>query len=110
VGELLRFDLEDGGQVIVEVGEDEPGVVRASRAGDLLRDAAGSFESAMEGIRDAAKAALGKVADLPEPPAEVEIEFGVRFNAEAGAVIAKTGAEGHLLVTLTWKLPPPGGS
>jgi len=29
-------------------------------------------------------------------------EFGVKFNATAGAVIAKTSAEGHLTVTLTW--------
>ena len=33
---------------------------------------------------------------------EREIEFGVKLNAAAGAVIAKTSAEGHLTVKLTW--------
>jgi hypothetical protein len=31
----------------------------------------------------------------------------VRLNAEAGAVIAKTQAEGHLKVKLVWRKPTP---
>jgi hypothetical protein len=34
------------------------------------------------------------------------LEFGVKLAGEAGAIIAKTAAEGHFIVKLTWV---PGG-
>ncbi|WP_329484213.1 hypothetical protein OG555_18860 [Kribbella sp. NBC_01484] len=37
-------------------------------------------------------------------PAEVELKLGVKLTAEAGAIIAKTSAEGNLEVTLRWAL------
>jgi hypothetical protein len=38
------------------------------------------------------------------------VEFGIRLNAAAGAVIARTQAEGHLQVKLTWTSPGPGAA
>ena len=56
----------------------------------------------MDQVRVVANATLGKLQDLAQAPEQVEVEFGVRLNAEAGAVIARTQAEGHLQVKLTW--------
>jgi len=33
----------------------------------------------------------------------VEVEFGLKMSAEAGAVVAAAGAEANYKVTLTWK-------
>ncbi|WIX75180.1 CU044_2847 family protein [Amycolatopsis carbonis] len=33
----------------------------------------------------------------------MEIKFGVKLSAEAGAVIAKTGVEGQLEIKLKWR-------
>ena len=38
-------------------------------------------------------------------PDECELEFGVKFAGEAGAVIAKTSTEGHFVVKLSWARP-----
>ncbi|MDQ1029514.1 hypothetical protein QF035_007096 [Streptomyces umbrinus] len=38
----------------------------------------------------------------------MEIEFGVKLTAEAGALIAKSAVEGHLVVKLSWS--PDGSS
>jgi hypothetical protein len=103
MAELIRFTLESGGSVVVEVGADEPGVDRASRAGRTVRDAGATFGAALTGVRGAAVAALETFRGLPHQPDEIAVEFGIRLNAEAGAVIARTGTEGHLQVTLTWK-------
>jgi hypothetical protein len=103
--ELVRFDLVDGGSLLVEVDEDEPGIERASRVDDLAVRASQSLDSALEGIRIAANATLTKLRELAEAPDEVEVEFGIRLNAQAGAVIAKTEAEGHLQVRVAWKRP-----
>jgi len=34
---------------------------------------------------------------------EVQVEFGVKLDVEAGALIAKTGVEATINVTLTWE-------
>lgn len=99
----MRFSLDNGGSVLVEVGEDEPGVVRASRAREVIESASTSFGTALASVRDAAATALSQFRDMDVLPDEIQVEFGVRLNAQAGAVIAKTGIDGHLKVKLTWQ-------
>ena len=40
-------------------------------------------------------------------PDQVEVEIGVTLTAEAGAVVARTSAQGHLKVKLIWTSPVP---
>ncbi|WP_326836824.1 CU044_2847 family protein [Amycolatopsis rhabdoformis] len=101
--ELARFPLEGGGDVVVEVGPAAPGTARVGRREDVLADARESFETALASVRDAAAAALGQFRDMTRAPDEVEIKFGVKLSAEAGAVIAKTGVEGQLEIKLKWR-------
>ncbi|WP_338930545.1 CU044_2847 family protein [Streptomyces netropsis] len=114
MSDLLRFDLADHGSIMVEVDADEPGIARASRVGNLITSTTESFETALDHVRRAADAALNGFRNMEARPDEVRIDFGVRLNAEAGAVIAKTGADGHLQVSLTWRreaapTEPPAG-
>ena len=102
MSDLVRFELYDGGSVVVEVASDESGIARASRTSDAIHSAATSFEAALSSVRDAAVSALQQFKDIPQPPDEVTIEFGVKLSVQAGAVIAQTGAAGHLQVTLAW--------
>jgi NTP-dependent ternary system trypsin peptidase co-occuring protein len=102
--QLLRFPSEDGeGFLVVEVAQDGPGIVEVSRLGNAVTDAATSFEAGIDRIRNAAASALRRLRDMPRRPDEISLEFGMRFNAEFGAVIAKSEAEGHVNVTMTWR-------
>ncbi|MCX5332316.1 MULTISPECIES: CU044_2847 family protein [unclassified Streptomyces] len=102
--QFLRFPAEDGeGFLVVEVTEDEPGVIEVSRLGNAVADAATSFEEGIDRIRNAATSALRRLRDMPSRPDEVSLEFGIRFNAEFGAVIAKSQGEAQLNVTMTWR-------
>ena len=105
--QLLQFE-SGAGTVFVEVADDEPGIERAARVDDVVVKARESLESAMDQVRAVANATLGKLQDLAQQPEQVEVEFGIRLNAAAGAVIARTQAEGHLQVTLTWTRPKAG--
>jgi hypothetical protein len=106
VPELARFELEGGGSVLIDVDE-EPGVKRVSRQG-RIRDAKATFETALSEVRDAAIVALTEFRDMARQPDEVEITFGVRLDAEVGAVIAKTGMAGNFEIKLTWRSNAPG--
>lgn len=101
MSELLRFRT-DGGSVVVEVEATEHGFDRVARAG-AIAEARHTFETALQDVRDAAETALRVFRDGSLRPDDIEIEFGVRLNAEAGAVIAKTALEGHLVVKLAWR-------
>lgn len=99
---LVEFRTEDGALVVVEgAGTTRSGARLVSR-GDGPAQAARTFEGALDGVRAAAAAALRVFRDGSLRPDAVEIEFGVRLSAEAGAVIAKGSAEGHLVVKLSW--------
>ncbi|WP_184760752.1 CU044_2847 family protein [Streptomyces griseoloalbus] len=98
---LMQFTTEDGAAVVVEGVEDESGARLVSR-GNGPAQAARTFESSLEGVRAAAESALRVFRDGALRPDTVELEFGVKLTAEAGAVIARGTAEGHLVVKLSW--------
>lgn len=103
MSELIRFAVDDETSVVVEVREDE-GFERVARPG-VIAQAPHAFVTALQDVRAAAVAALDVFRQGPGRPDAVEIEFGVRLTAEAGAVIARSALEGHLQVTLTWGTP-----
>jgi hypothetical protein len=106
VTELLRWQTEHG-PVVVEVDERDAGFASIGRSPDgVVHDAAGKFEDALANVRAAVVSALGTFRDDSLKPDDVQIEFGVKLNAEAGAVIAKTSIEGHLTVKLSWAREP----
>jgi len=82
--------------------EPVPGLERAGRTADLLRDASQSLEQALAQVRDAAAAAVTQFVEMQRRPDEVELKFGVKLDAQAGAVIARTGLQGHFEVKLKW--------
>ncbi|MFF9405715.1 CU044_2847 family protein [Streptomyces anandii] len=111
---LVRFDLGDGEFVVAELERADSGVVEAASASDVVARATGSFAAALEQVRAAAALTVRRMRDLPQRPDEVTVEFGVQLDAEVGAVLARTGAQGHLQVQLTWRrgeepatAPPP---
>ncbi|MFE0183192.1 CU044_2847 family protein [Streptomyces olivaceus] len=102
---LVEFTTGDGVRVVVEGVEDEEGARLVSR-GDGPARAARTFEDSLDGVRAAAASALRVFRDGSLRPDAVELEFGVKLSAEAGAVIAKGSAEGHLVVKLSWSPEP----
>ncbi|MEU4116467.1 CU044_2847 family protein [Kitasatospora sp. NPDC028055] len=109
--ELVEFKTDSGAFIVVAVEEDNSsGARRVGRADDVVRQAKQTFDGALESIHTAAESALRVFRDGSLKPDTVEIEFGVKLSAEAGAVIAKTAVEGHLVVKLSWKPGADGGS
>ncbi|WP_320066100.1 CU044_2847 family protein [Micromonospora sp. RTGN7] len=104
MSEVVEFALDGGGSVRVAV-DDTPGIAPAS-ADDVLRKAGMSFNRAIGQARDAASAALTEFRSMADRPDEVEITFGVQLTAEAGALIARTGVQGQLQVTVRWHRSP----
>ncbi|MFD7868439.1 CU044_2847 family protein [Streptomyces sp. NPDC059783] len=99
---MMEFTTESGATVTVEVDRHVPGARLVARDGHSLARAGRTFDSALQGIRSAAESALAVFRDGTLKPDGVELEFGVKITSEAGAVIAKSAMEGHLVVKLSW--------
>jgi hypothetical protein len=105
LSELLRWETDDG-SIVAEVDDDIPGGFQAVSLGaDGIYEARIRFEKALENVRGAAEKALRIFRDDLLDPDGVEIEFGVKLKAAAGAILAKASSEAHLTVKLSWSKP-----
>ena len=69
---------------------------------DLPQQSAEALNQAMGTIKTMAKRTLETIDTLANKPSEVEVEFGIKVSAEAGAIISKVGGEGNITVKLKW--------
>ncbi|MET7967279.1 CU044_2847 family protein [Micromonospora sp. NPDC005305] len=100
--ELMRVRTDDGEEVFFEIRRQESGFGEAGLDDEKIVEARKRFETGLREINVAAQKALATFRSAVHRPDDIEIEFGVNFTAEAGAVFAKTGMDAHLTVKLTW--------
>jgi NTP-dependent ternary system trypsin peptidase co-occuring protein len=106
---LVEFPSESGEPILVEV--EEGGFGGETRRGlspsAVVERAQTSFEDALEKARPMALGLVGKLRAIGDatgnPPDEVQVEFGIVLNAEAGAILASASAGANYKVTMTWK-------
>jgi hypothetical protein len=109
---LVEFPSESGEPILVEV--EDVGLSSETRRGlspsAVVERAQTSFEDAVEKARPMASGLVGKLRAIGDsagsPPDEVQVEFGIVLNAEAGAVLASASAGANYKVTMTWKRSP----
>ena len=103
MNKLIEFNVP-GGSVVVESQEAAPlSPVRGAGLARITETAGKSLEDTLAVIRPVADAALAACKDLVTTPAAVEIEFSLKFTAQAGVVIAQASTEGSLRVKVAWK-------
>ena len=83
----------------IQPGEEEVSLPDVS---DLPQKSAEALEQAMGTIKTMAKRTLEAIDTLTNKPTEVEVEFGIKVYAEAGAIISKAGGDGNITVKLRW--------
>jgi hypothetical protein len=103
--DLIELKLADGTSVFVEDTGTAPagqGPQRVSRGSTGAQQADSRFEEAVARIRPAAEALLDSLKEL-ETPDQIDLEFGLKFNAKAGVIFASVDSEAVFKVALTWK-------
>jgi hypothetical protein len=101
---LIEYQLTDDSTIWVEVDEPErSGVKPVSRSGEVVEKAKQTFSAALDNVKPIAETIIDKLRNLSDSPDEVEVKFGLKMNAEAGAIIAAAGVEANYEITLKWK-------
>uniref|UniRef100_B8HMX1 Trypsin-co-occurring domain-containing protein n=1 Tax=Cyanothece sp. (strain PCC 7425 / ATCC 29141) TaxID=395961 RepID=B8HMX1_CYAP4 len=103
--EIAQFSLEDGTKFLVEVKNPEDAAIQrvAIDSGKLVLQAKQTFEEAIDAVKPVASVLVSKLkSGLTTPADEVEVKFGLRLSAEAGAIFTSIGGDVNFEVTLKW--------
>src|SRR4051794_37258845 len=106
---IVEFPMENGDGLLVEV-DDVPGAygpgsgqtMRGVSSGEMMERARLTYEEAVDKIRPAAESIVERIRSIAEPPDIISVEFGIKLNANIGAILASTSAEAQFTLTLTW--------
>jgi hypothetical protein len=99
--ELLRWQSDEG-PIVVEVDVNDTGYQSVRDRSGEITDVEGRFEEALASARATAVTALQTFRNKALDADEIALEFGVKFTATAGAVVAKASAEAAITVKLKW--------
>jgi hypothetical protein len=70
---------------------------------ELATKSAQALGQAMGTIQALANRTTEALAKLPHPPAETELEFGIKVDSQMGVLVSNSATDGNLRVKLTWK-------
>ncbi|MBD2439340.1 CU044_2847 family protein [Nostoc sp. FACHB-110] len=105
--QIAEFLLENGTKFLVEIDESENNnaLVRAARpdTGQMVVEAKKKFDEVLEQIQPVASEIISKLSRLNTPADEIEVKFGIKLNAAAGAIFTTVGGEANYEITLKWK-------
>jgi hypothetical protein len=111
MSDVIAFTLDDG--TTVAVTAPRPEGTRPVGARDGLTRAQRTLREALKPVTSAAAQVMDEFRNHTQRPDEVEVSFGVTFDAGIGGIIASSRAGAHLDVTLRWNAsaeekPGPG--
>jgi hypothetical protein len=102
---VVEFILANGQSVFVEVEDTEETARQRVSRGDRGPEQSGKrFLDAIAQVKPAAEAVLNAFRELNTPD-EIGLEFGIKFSASAGAILASVDSEATFKVALKWKNP-----
>lgn len=110
--DLVRYPINNGGKILVEVEipESEDVVGYAGNEGLLLEDSEKTFEESIDVVHHIATAFIDKLRDSGRDlgPNAVEVEFGLKLGGKAGIIIASGSIEANFKVKLNWEFSTDG--
>lgn len=91
------------GTIRAEIDSGRQSVTRGSgNTNNIFERSSDMLEESMGLLRFFSEIVARDINKLNVKPSKVELKFGIKLTAEAGAIIAKTSAEGNLEVNIVW--------
>ncbi len=103
---MAQIEVQDEEDVILVEFTPTAGVRSVSLSpADIAEKSKEAVDHALKTMRTMAKKSVKAIREIPvtERPSTISIAFGLKLNAEGGAVVAKAGVEAAINVTMTWQ-------
>ncbi|WP_021593866.1 CU044_2847 family protein [Actinomadura welshii] len=99
---VMEVPLDNGETILVEVTGQVQGVVPAGKARDVIGKLPEALSEGLDRVQRFSSEVLERMRDAAEPPDVLAVEFGLKFSAKTGIVVAESSGEAHLKVTAEW--------
>jgi hypothetical protein len=104
----IESKTQDGKILRIEVEPTTKGVGFGHKATSVEGTAlAAAYQQTMQTIEICAAGFVETLQSLPVPPQNAAINFAIKIDSEAGAMVAKSGENAQFKVSLSWKQPEP---
>ena len=97
----------DNGNILIEVEEAGGGVGFGARPAKGQEKPHNAFNLALNTIQLTASSVVETLNTLDEKPSIARVDFAIKFDAEAGVMLAKSNSDAQLRVSLSWNTTPP---
>ena len=99
-----QLDINENITVYVEFHKEAGGFRETSRSStDFAEKSVKALQQAMDSIHHMASRVNVMIDKISDRPSQVEVDFGIKFNSEVGAVIASAGMDCSINVKLIWE-------
>ena len=99
---MTEFVTNQDAKVVIEFTP-KTGIQQvALSADDIIKKSSLALDSAMNAINHMCRRVSTTIDSLAKRPSKVEVEFSLKFDAEAGVVISRGGVEAGLKIKLVW--------
>ncbi len=104
--DYIETHVGDDGKLLIEVGSSTQGVgfgrAKADVSKEIQETREQAFQGALETIRLTADSVLNTLRSLSERPDTARVDFGIKFEAEVGAMIARNTNEAQIRISFSW--------
>ena len=103
---LIEISLDENTKIYIESATSDIFDGRQFKdvrnSGGIITKANDYFEEALNQIKVFANGVASSVKELSSSPNEIELEFAVKFAAEAGIVVTSLSSEANITIKLKW--------
>ena len=108
---MPTFTIDENAPILVEFAPAPGGAVMRTALptspADIAAQSEKAIASAMSTIHAVAQRVTATINSISERPSTVEVDFGLKLTANAGALVASASTEASFIVKLTWKHEEP---
>ena len=112
MAQYIETYTKDGTSIRIEVESDTKlggvGFARQAPSDDLSNEVTkNAYDQTLKTIRGCADGVIDTIQSLEALPSTASIDFAIKIDPEAGAMIAKSASDAQFRVSLSWKQPEP---
>ncbi len=104
---LIEISLDGGEKIYIEAAKEsiqnDSAVVLASSNNKVVKKAKEFLTDSIDQIKILADILSTSILESNSCPDEIELDFSVKFSADASIIISKVNTEANIGVKLTWK-------
>src|SRR5262245_3972430 len=107
----IETQIKDGSTIRIEVADTTKAGVGFSRSAATTEisteEAKEAYNQLLTTIRHCANGVIETLQNLEALPSTASIDFAIKIDAEAGAMVAKSREDAQFRVSLSWKQAEP---